>query len=307
MSQLQLRGVIPPVVTPLTNDFEVDEKSLRKVIRYLINAGVHGLFLLGSTSEIVFLNSRQRAMVVEIAIDETRGRVPCVCGVMDTATDRVIEHAKQAGSLGVDGLVVTSPFYTRTNQAETIDHFSMIKDAVDLPIVAYDIPISTQLKFSRQTLLEMYNRKLICAVKDSSGDESNMRMLMRDFAEMPDFTILTGSETTVDYAMLGGAHGCVPGLGNVDPAAYIRLYNFAKTGDWVSARKEQERLIELFQIVFQAGMDVSPGASGVGGFKAAMQLMGIIEHRHMSRPNRIVPDTGVARICDILIRSGLLN
>jgi 4-hydroxy-tetrahydrodipicolinate synthase len=307
MSKLQLHGIVPPVVTPLTHDFQVDEKSLRKVIRHLISGGVHGLFLLGSTSEVVFLNAQQRADVIRIALDESAGRVPAVCGVMDTTTDRVIEHARQAASLGVDGLVVTSQFYTRTSQAETVDHFSMIKDAVDLPIIAYDIPVCTQLKLARETLREMYERGLICGVKDSSGDDGNMRMLMRDFADMPEFSILTGSETTVDYALLGGAHGNVPGLGNVDPAGYVRLYNAAKAGDWNTARQEQERLIALFQIVFQGVPHTSPNASGVGGFKTAMQLMGIIENRHMSRPNRVLPDAGVAKVREILISTGLLN
>lgn len=307
MSTLQLHGIVPPVVTPLTDDYQIDEKSLRKVIRHLIDGGVHGLFLLGSTSEAVFLNARQRAAAIAIALDENNGRLPAVCGVMDSTTDRVIEHARQAQALGVDGLVVTSQFYTRSSQAETIDHFAMVKEAVDLPIVAYDIPVCTQLKLSRETLQEMYQRKLICALKDSSGDDGNLRMLMRDFADAPDFAILTGSEITVDYALLGGAHGNVPGLGNVDPAAYVRLYHAARAGDWNTARQEQERLIALFQIVFQGIPHTSPNASGVGGFKTAMQLMGIIENRHMSRPNRLIPDAGVSRIRDILRQTGLLN
>jgi 4-hydroxy-tetrahydrodipicolinate synthase len=98
----------------------------------------------------------------------------------------------------------------------------------------------------------------------------------------------------------------VPGLGNVDPAGYVRLYDAARRGDWVAARKEQERLIALFQIAFQGPPHTSAGASGVGGFKTAMQLMGLIEHRHMARPNRLLPEEGVARVREILLRQGLL-
>jgi len=306
MSNFTLHGIVPPVLTPLTKDYQVDEKSLRKVVRHLIDGGVHGLFLLGSTSECVFLNAKQRAQVISIALEEAAGKVPSVCGTMDPTTDRVIENARQAKALGVDGLVVTSQFYTRSSQNETIDHFSMIQDAVNLPILAYDIPVCTNLKLSRETIREMYDRKLICAVKDSSGDIENMRMLGLDFVNEPDFSILSGSETVVDYALLGGAHGNVPGLGNVDPAGYVRLYNAAKAGDWAAARQEQERLIRLFQIVFQGVPHTSPNASGVGGFKTAMQLMGLIEHRHMSRPNRVLPDAAVAKVKEILIAAGLL-
>ncbi|WP_211455252.1 dihydrodipicolinate synthase family protein [Collimonas antrihumi] len=306
MSTLNLHGIIPPVVTPLTHDYKVDKPSLRRVIKHLLDGGVHGLFLLGSTSEVVFLNAQQRADVMEVAVEEAGGRVPLVAGVIDPTTDRTIAYARQAKELGVDGLVVTSQFYTRTSQAETIDHFAYVKDAVDLPIIAYDIPVCVQLKLTRETLREMYDRKIICAVKDSSGDDGNMRMLMRDFADHPDFAILTGSETLVDYALLGGAHGNVPGLGNVDPAGYVRLYNAAKAGDWNAARAEQHRLIALFDIVFQGVPHTSPNASGVGGFKTAMHLMGLIENRHMSRPNRLLPDPAVEKIRSILVSAGLL-
>jgi 4-hydroxy-tetrahydrodipicolinate synthase len=110
----------------------------------------------------------------------------------------------------------------------------------------------------------------------------------------------------VDTALLGGADGCVPGLGNVDPAGYVRLYDAARRGDWAAARAEQERLIALFQIVFQGLPQTSMGASGVGGFKAALQMMGLIEQRHMARPNRPLPDEALARVRRILVETGLL-
>lgn len=306
MSSLSLKGIIPPVVTPYTHDHRIDQASLRKVIRHLLAGGVHGLFLLGSTSECVFLSPAQRAEVIEVALAEVNGRVPVVAGILDAVTDHCIAHARQAESLGVDGLVLTAPYYTRTSQGEIVDHFQYVKQAVDLPIIAYDIPVCVHVKLARETLADMHRRQLICALKDSSGDDGNLRMVMQDFAEHPDFSILTGSEIVADYALLGGAHGCVPGLGNVDPAAYVRLYEAARRGDWVSARHEQERLIKLFQIVFQGIPDTSMGASGVGGFKTAMQLMGLIAQRHMARPNRPLSDQAAEKIMAILIQSGLM-
>jgi 4-hydroxy-tetrahydrodipicolinate synthase len=206
----------------------------------------------------------------------------------------------------MNGLVVTAPFYTRTSQAETIDHFTMVRDAVDLPILAYDLPVCVHIKLERPTLRTLYECGVICALKDSSGDDGNLRMVMRDFAGKSDFSILTGSEIVCDCALLGGADGLVPGLGNVDPAGYVRLYDAARRGDWTAARKEQERLIDLFQLVFQGVPETSPNASGVGGFKTAMQLMGLIEHRHMSRPNKPLSDEQAARVKAILVDGGLL-
>lgn len=306
MATLKLQGIVPPVITPYTADNRIDKASLKRVIRHLLDGGVHGLFMLGTTGECVFLNPSQRAEVLEIAMSEVAGRVPVVAGILDATTDHCIAHAKQAQALGAAGLVLTAPYYTRTSQAEIVDHFAYVRDAVDVPLIAYDIPVCVHVKLERATVRELHARQLICALKDSSGDDGNLRLLMRDFAAKDDFSILTGSEIVVDSALLGGASGCVPGLGNVDPAGYVRLYDAARRGDWAAARREQERLITLFQIVFQGTPHTSPGASGVGGFKTAMQLMGLIEQRRMAKPNRLLPDAAVAEVRRILVETGLL-
>jgi len=303
---LSLHGIVPPVVTPYTASGDIDTASLRRVVRHLIDGGVHGLFALGSTSECVFLNAPQRAQVVETIVDEAAGRVPVVAGILDATTDHCIAHARQARSLGAQGLVLTAPYYTRTSQPETVDHFAYVKDAVDLPLIAYDIPVCVHSKLERATVAELVRRQLVVALKDSSGDDTNLRLVMLDHAANARFVVFTGSELMVDTALQAGAHGCVPGLGNVDPAGYVRLYEAARRADWPAARHEQERLIALFQIVFQGVPHTSMGASGVGGFKTAMQLMGLIEHRHMARPNRMLPDEGVAKVRQILAQCELL-
>ena len=122
-------GVVPPVVTPLTASFEVDYPSYERVLEHLIGHGVHGLFVLGSTSEVVFHNEATRRAIVERAVKVTNGRVPVIVGVIDPATDRVIGHAKAAQDAGAAAVVVTAPFYTRTNQAETVDHFRYVREA----------------------------------------------------------------------------------------------------------------------------------------------------------------------------------
>ncbi|WP_248761119.1 dihydrodipicolinate synthase family protein [Pseudarthrobacter sp. SSS035] len=305
MAKLSLHGIVPPVVTPLTHNMQVDVASLRRVVRHLIDGGVHGLFILGSSSEVEFLDETRRATVIQTVVDEAAGRVPVIAGVIDTATDRSVQHARQARELGADGLVLTAPFYTRTAQSEIIDHFCYVRDAVDLPLIAYDIPSRVNIKLERETLLSLYKRKAIVGLKDSSGDDANMRMVMRDFAQHPDFAILTGSEITVDYALLGGAHGAVPGLANVDPAGYVRLYDAAKNGDWDAARAEQQRLIELFEIEFQGVPITGSNASGIGGFKTAMQMMGLISHRHMNRPNAVLSDAQARKVRAIVEKSGL--
>ena len=151
-STLKLHGIVPPVATPYDHDGQIDPQGLRAVLRHLIDGGVHGLFVLGSTSECVFLNPAQRGLVIETAVKEAAGRVPVLVGVMDATTDHCIAHGRQAQALGAQALVLTAPYYTRTNQAETLDHFRYVRDAVDLPVVAYDIPVCVNIKLARDTV-----------------------------------------------------------------------------------------------------------------------------------------------------------
>jgi 4-hydroxy-tetrahydrodipicolinate synthase len=303
---LTLHGIIPPVATPYDADGAIDREALRTLLRHLIEGGVHGLFVLGSTSECVFLNSAQRGLVIETAVEVAAGRLPVVAGIMDATTDSCIAHGRQARSLGAHGVVLTAPYYTRTNQAETLDHFRYVRDAVDLPVIAYDIPVCVNIKLARDTVIALAREQVVIALKDSSGDEGGFRMLLRDLADLKSFAAFSGSEIVCDAALLGGASGIVPGLANVDPRGYVRLYEYARAGRWNEARAEQERLISLFQMVFFASADLSAGASGVGSFKTALMLMGIARSHHMARPNRPLPPQAVDRVRRHLIDHALL-
>jgi 4-hydroxy-tetrahydrodipicolinate synthase len=299
-------GVVPPVVTPLTENFEVDYPSFTRVIENLIDGGVHGLFVLGSTSEVVFHDTAERTRIIEHAVKVNNGRLPIFVGVIDPTTDRVIAHSQVARAAGADALVVTAPFYARTNQAETIDHFRYIREAVDLPLVAYDIPVCVHLKLERNTTVTLGREGTIAGVKDSSADDGNLRYVMLDMADKPDFFAMTGSEVVVDNVLGMGAHGVVPGLANVDPHGYVRLWNLVKAGDQEAARKEQERLCRLFEMVWIAQPRTSAGSAGVGAFKTAMRQLGIISTNVMARPQRSLNAEETARIDLILKSTGLL-
>jgi 4-hydroxy-tetrahydrodipicolinate synthase len=298
-------GVVPPVVTPLTKDFKVDFPSFTRVIEHLLDGGVDGLFVLGSTSEVVFHGDVARREIIEHAVKVTNGRVPIFAGVIDPTTDRVIEHAKIAEAAGADALVVTAPFYTRTNQAETIEHFRYVRDAVTKPVIAYDIPVCVHIKLERKTTTTLAREGTIAGLKDSSGDDGNFRFVAMDMADKPDFFAMTGSEIVVDNCVLMGAHGVVPGLANVDPKGYVKLWKLAKAGKWDEARKEQERLCRLFEMVWVAAGRTSPGSAGVGAFKTAMQALGVIDSNTMARPQRTLNAEEAAAIKTILKETGL--
>jgi 4-hydroxy-tetrahydrodipicolinate synthase len=300
-------GVVPPVVTPLNADFTVDYASFTRVLEHLIDGGVHGLFVLGSTSEVVFHDAETRKAITEHAIKIANGRVPVLVGVIDPTTDRVINHSLIAKAAGADAVVVTAPFYTRTNQAETIDHFRYIKDAVDLPIIAYDIPVCVGLKLDRKTTVTLAKEGAIVGLKDSSGDDGNLRYVLADMKGDANFFGMTGSEIVVDSVLAMGAHGVVPGLANVDPAGYVKLWNLVQAGDFAGARAEQERLCALFEIVWISTGRTSAGSAGVGAFKTAMRSLGVIANNTMARPQRALNDEETGKVNAILKATGLLG
>lgn len=299
-------GIVPPLSTPMAEDCGIDRPSLQRLIEFQLEAGVHGLFVLGSTGEAAFLTDKQRAAVLDVAVGTVAGQIPVLAGTIDMTTARVIEHALAAERAGVDGVVVTAPFYTRVGQAEIAEHFRLVHAAVALPLIAYDIPAGVHCKIERPTLLQLARDHIVRGVKDSSGDEANFRALVMAKAAYPDFFVFTGSELLVDCALLMGADGAVPGLANVDPAGYVRLYQAERAGDWQAARKEQERLYRLFDIINVGLGRMAIGSSAMGAFKTALQLRGVIATNVVGRPQLRLNAEEVASIRQALIEAQLL-
>ena len=305
-----LRGVVPPVCTPFTSDYEVDEKSLRRLVNHLIDGGVHGLFVLGSTSEVAYLTDKRRADVIRIAIDETAGRVPVVAGAIDMTTLRVNEHVRAAVDAGIDGIVITAPFYARTHPEEIALHFRLVKEECgDVPLYAYDIPVAANnVKLETATVLKLAKEGVIQGLKDSSGMDAGIRAVVLGAQQMGlnEFVVLTGSELTVDSALMAGAHGVVPGIGNVDPAGYVKIFDLVAAGDYKAARAEQERLFEMFNLIYVGSMArMSIGASALGAFKASLKHLGIIENALMAPPQIPLNDDEIAAIIPFLKNAGL--
>jgi 4-hydroxy-tetrahydrodipicolinate synthase len=306
---MKFSGIIPPLCTPFHADFSVDSDSLRRAIDFQIDAGVHGLFVLGSSSEVAFLPDAQRRKVVETTVEAVAGRVPVLVGCIDMTTLRVAEHIKTAEAAGADAIVVTAPFYTRTHVAEIERHFRLLHDMTVLPIFAYDIPVAVHSKLDREMVLRLAEDGVIAGLKDSSGDDAGFRYVLlgkRDRG-LDSFTVFTGSELVVDSALAMGADGAVPGLANIDPAGYVALYNHSRNRDALSARREQERLMRLFTII-----DVAPpsrmgrGSAGLGAFKAGMKMRGVIDNAVMAPPQLPLNAEELLRIKEKLAEAGLL-
>ncbi|MFD7790068.1 dihydrodipicolinate synthase family protein [Streptomyces sp. NPDC059759] len=305
-----LTGVVPPVCTPLTPDREVDVVSLVRLIDHLMDAGVHGLFVLGSTSEVAYLTDAQRRLVVETAAGHVAGRLPVLAGAIDMTTPRVLDHARAARAAGADAVVVTAPFYTRTHPAEIARHFRLVAAGAGLPVFAYDLPASVHTKLQPELVLSLAAEGVLAGLKDSSGDLGSFRSVVTGARDLPGaggFTALTGSEVVVDAALALGAHGVVPGLANVDPAGYVRLYDLCAAGDAEGARAEQERLCELFGMVGVGDPARMGGSSSaLGAFKAALFLRGIIACPATAEPQVPLSEGEVERVGKYLAGAGLL-
>lgn len=302
----QFRGVIPPVVTPLTASGEVDKASFARSINRMIDAGVDGLFTLGSSGEVAFSTDARRREIIETVMQAVDGRVPVLVGCIDTETNRVIEHAKAAEELGASAIVATCPFYALGGMEEVERHFRLIHDAVpDLPLFAYDIPVCVHTKLPGELLVRLGKDGVLAGVKDSSNDDVAFRFLADDNAKAGHpLTLLTGQEVVVDGAYMAGADGSVPGLANVEADGYVRMWNAAETGDWDAVRKEQDRLSALMRIV-TVPQDVAGFGAGVGAFKTAMALLGVIDTNQMPDPVLPLKDENVKRIAAVLRECGM--
>ncbi|KRW96757.1 dihydrodipicolinate synthase family protein [Paracoccus sp. MKU1] len=305
MTKTRFHGIIPPIVTPLNPDGTVNYDDLDRLVDHLIDAGVDGLFPMGSTGQVAYLTDADRLAIVRAVSRKAAGRVPVIVGAIDLTAARVIESARALIGAGADAIVATAPVYAINDETEIAEHFRMIRAGIDRPLFAYDIPVRVRTKLPPGLLIDLGREGVIVGVKDSSGDDVSFRRLiaMNRAAGKP-LALFTGHEVVVDAMAMMGADGAVPGLANVDAGAYVRLWRAAVAGDMKTAIAEQEHLNRLFEIVFQAS-GRSGDAAGVGAFKVAMEAIGLLGSARMSLPVEPFDAETVARIHAIVRETGL--
>ena len=305
-SNVPFSGVVPPVVTADTPDHQLDVVSFERSINRLIEAGVDGLFFLGSSGEVVFATDERRDQIVREAVRIVDHRVPVLVGIIDTETERVLEHGRRALALGADALVATAPFYALGGPADVEEHFRILHQELDAPLFAYDIPVCVHTKLPWKMLARLGAEGVLAGVKDSSGDDVSFRYLVQENEKNGHpLTLLTGHEIVVDGALLSGADGSVPGLANVEPEGYVRMWKAAQEGNWAEVKREQDRLNEISHI-FDVTSGVQGYGAGVGAFKCALNLMGIFDSDQMPRPVKPLDGQNREAIKQVLVDNGLL-
>lgn len=248
-------GVGTALATPMNEDFTVDYESYRKLVKFQLDSGVDALIVAGTTGEGSTLSTEEKLELLRITL-ELRGDKD-VCVILGTGANNTavaIENTRLAKENGADAALVVTPYYNKTSQRGLVAHYFAIADAVDIPIIVYNVPGRTGMTVLPETVLELSSHKNIVALKDATGDMkylSKLKGLLGD----SDFTVLSGDDGTLFDFLMHGGNGVISVISNVMPKAFLKLYSLAKNGNIEEARELQRNLNPFISALFS---DVSP-------------------------------------------------
>ena len=254
MMQIELKGIIPPILTPMNSDESVNLDVLREQIERMIEGGVHGLFPFGTNGEGYILSEKEKIEVLEVTIDQVNGRVPVYAGTGCISTADTIRMSKKAQELGADVLSIITPSFALASQKELYNHYAEVAKHVDIPIVLYNIPARTGNKLLPETVAKLAKDvDVIMGAKDSSGDWDNLQAyinLTRDLDK--GFKVLSGNDSLILPCLKAGGAGGIAGCANVYPHVLASIYDLFKAGKLEEAEVAQES-IASFRAIFKYG------------------------------------------------------
>ncbi len=252
MSDPLFRGVLPALVTPFRYG-KVDEDAFVALVKRQIAGGVHGLVPVGTTGETATLSHDEHRRVVELCVETSQGRVPVVAGAGSNSTAEAIELVRHAKTVGAEAALVVTPYYNRPSQEGLYAHYRAINDAVQLPVLIYNVPARTSVDISNATLARLSALPNIVGIKDATGDLARASLQRVECGE--DWVMLSGNDDSALGYMAHGGHGCISVTCNVAPDLCAAFYNDALNGQWSGALQAQDRLIRLHKALFT---DASP-------------------------------------------------
>jgi len=292
----KFHGSMPALVTPF-KDGKFDEPAFRALVDWQISSGSHGLVPVGTTGEGPTLTHPEHRRVVDVCIDEARGRVPVIAGAGSNNTREAIELAIHAEKAGASAVLVVTPYYNKPNQEGLFQHFRAIDAAVGIPIVIYNIPPRSVIDMSVDTMKRCYGElRNIVGVKDATGNVG--RISLQRQAMGPDFLQFSGDDITALSCFAAGAVGCISVVSNVAPGLCAKLMSAAAAGEFAKALAVQDKLVPLHVATFLE--------AGVTGAKTGLNLLGRAEEE-VRLP--LVGSTAPTRaaIKAALVYAGVLN
>jgi 4-hydroxy-tetrahydrodipicolinate synthase len=267
-----LRGIIPPLVTPMLDENTLDLKGLEHLLNHVIAGGVSGIFILGTSGEAQNLSYAVRKELIRQTCRIVEGRVPILVGISDTSFVESISLANKALEYGADALVATPPFYYTPGQAELIQYYGDLADQLPLPLFLYNMPSHVKVMIEPETIVQLSKHKNIIGLKDSSANGVYLQKVMYLLQDRPDFTILVGPEEMTAGMVLMGAHGGVNGGANIYPELYVSLYQATCNKDFKTIAELQPKVMNVSLSLYNIGKYAS---SYIKGLKTALNLKGI--------------------------------
>lgn len=291
MKNVEIKGVIVPLLTPMNADETINEKELRNQVNHQIESGIHALFPLGTNGEAYILSREEKEQVLKIVVDEAKGRVPVYGGTGCVSTKETIELSLKAKEIGIDVLSIITPSFAAASQDELYEHYREVAEAVDLPIVLYNIPARTGNALTPATVEKLSKIPNIVGVKDSSGNFDNMLQYIEKTRYRKDFAVLSGNDSLILWCLLAGGRGGIAGCANVFPSTMASIYDTFVAGDLEKAREIQDS-IRSFRDCFKFG---NPNTI----VKTAVSLLGFPVGK-CRKPFCQVPEAGIEAIKKVL-------
>ncbi len=291
----RFRGSMTALVTPF-KDGALDEAAFRAFVDWQITNGTHGLVPVGTTGESPTLSHEEHRRTVEICINEAKGRVPVIAGAGSNNTKEAVDLARHAQKAGADGVLVVTPYYNKPSQEGLYQHFKAVNDAIDIPIIIYNIPPRSIVDMSVDTMTRLYELKNIVGVKDATGNIA--RIALQRQAMGADFIQLSGEDMTALACMAHGAHGCISVTSNVAPALCAQMQEACLSKDYAAALALQDRLTPLHSALFA---DPNPA-----GPKYALSLLGKMRE-DVRLPMVPAGETARALVKSAMVFAGLIN
>ena len=269
--ELPLRGIIPPVITPLLDNHTLDVKGLENLVEHLVSGGVHGLFILGTTGEAPSLSYKLRKEFIKRTCELTNHRIPVMVGITDASFDGSLEIAEYSQSVGADAVVVAPPFYMPISQLELIYYLENLIPKSPLPLLLYNMPSHTKLHMALKTVKAGKDLGAI-GIKDSSGDMFYQTSLIEEFKSSPEFAIIAGTELFIPETILQGGHGAIAGGANMFPRFFVDFYEASLAHDFDKIAKLREINMLLYNTIYNVSKNSS---KYIRGIKCVLNTLGI--------------------------------
>ncbi len=267
-----LRGIIPPMITPLRDRDTLDFAGLERIVEHMLAGGVSGLFALGTTGEGPSLGYSLRRELVERTCKIVNGRVPVLVGITDTAFVESVAVARSAQAAGADAVVLAPPYYMPEGQPELREYLEHLLPELPLPLFLYNMPPLTKVPFELDTVRWSMQQPGIVGMKDSSGSMGYFNKLLELRSQRPDWTMVTGPEELLAETVLLGGHGGVNGGANIFPRLYVELCKVSAAGDLKCTRELHSMVIQVVSKLYSVGRHPS---SVVKGIKCAVSCLGL--------------------------------